>query len=180
MQRGVGLASLCTSTQQSCCWRKQSAGVGFHRAEQFALANLCMMSGGQQCFTRAPLATLPPASCWAQRAMVVFSCPICRRRFDAENPRVARSLRDRHRRETHGPPALRQQIVEKRKADDARRSAERRDSELDIAPSGELYILCPARREQTIKAFSLTKKAFMEKGTKAEVIYRLEGSREVN
>ena len=106
-----------------------------------------------------------------------FHCDRCSARFQYSSARVARSCRDRHIREEHGKNSVRKVNVQKRRDRDReyKQKVRRTSSSGDGQDEAEAWVICPDRREEKHRFFSLTKAAFVAHGAPAHCVRRVPG-----
>ena len=111
-----------------------------------------------------------------------YSCRYCSYVAAYSSDRVARSARDRHERETHGPNAQRERISAHRRLTSARymmayRRDERGDDpKMDCVEDVVVYILCTTRREDEHCMFTDTKDHLIASGFHRANIHQLRGA----
>ena len=107
-----------------------------------------------------------------------FKCDVCQIVFCGSSDRVARSLRDRHKREHHGPANIKTKAVQARRRQDAAAQRARRaatDAHLALLGKVLVFVMCPSRRERTEHMFSQTRSDFVAHGFPVQSVRRMEG-----
>ena len=109
-----------------------------------------------------------------------YSCRSCPYVAAYSSDRVARSARDRHERETHGPNAAHRRLTRARYMTDYmmayRRKIRANELGMDCVKDVSVYVLCTTRREDEHRMFTNTKDHLIASGFYRANIHQLHGA----